>query len=340
MRSAAPMPGPAAFGRARDLSLSPSPLDTLGRAFTLLTTGPDPLALDGRELPGLPDRMIPLNRLKRVLLAPATRQATRDAAWRALVLAARGGKPAWVVGACGVALPGLRRTAGDIAKGYRGDTADLDAEILAACVAALHTVDIDRPGIANRLMWAARRAGQRARWTAERVVLCEVSRPVSAAPPQPWGHPDLVLADAVAKGVLSAVAAELIGATRLEHLSLAQAADRLGIGVQAARKMRQRAEARLARKIAQGFVEASLSPARAPAGIGAWQENRRPAPHRPTCAPGRSPKAAEAGDDHVPPRKDQSPGPAGKPSAYPDPHPSRTPVRPGATGPTPAEGVA
>jgi hypothetical protein len=99
MRSAAPMRGPAAFGRARDSSLSLSPLDTLGRAFTLLTTGPDPLALDGRELPGLPDQMITLNRLKRVLLAPATRQATRDAAWRALVLAARDGQPAWVVGA-------------------------------------------------------------------------------------------------------------------------------------------------------------------------------------------------------------------------------------------------
>jgi hypothetical protein len=338
MRSAAPMRGPAAFGRARDLS--PSPLDTLGRAFTLLATGPDPLALDGRELPGLPDQMIPLNRLKRVLLNRATSQVARDAAWRVLVLAARSGNPAWVVGACGVALPGLRRTAGDIAKGYRGDTTDLDAEILAACLAALHTVDIDRPGIANRLIWSARRAGQRARWTAERLVLCEVSRPVSAAPPQPWGHPDLVLADAVAKGVLSPVAAELIGATRLEHLTLAQAADRLGIGVQAAKKMRQRAEARLARKIAQGFFEASLSPARAPAGIGAWQENRQPAPQMPACARDRSPEPAEAGDDHVPPR-DQGPAPAGTSSASPAPRPGGAPDRPDVTGPaTPGEGAA
>jgi hypothetical protein len=338
MRSARLTPVPAA---ARGRDRFPSPLDPLQRAFTLLTTGPDPLALDGRRVPGLPDRVIPLDRLKRVLLARATTQAARDAAWRALVLAARGGKPAWVVGACGVALPGLRRAAARVAAGYRGDTTDLDAEILAAYLAALHTIDIDQPGIANRLMWTARRAGWRARWTAERLILCEVSQPVSAAPPLPWGHPDLVLADAVGKGVISYVAAELIGATRLEHLTLAQAADRLGIGVQAATKLRQRAEARLARKITQGYVEASLSATHALAGIGAWEQNPHTPAQHPARVPGQSPQPAGTGNGHTPPGKAEDPGPA-RPACPPGaPHPSRTPGRGDRTGPaTPREGAA
>ena len=50
--------------------------------------------------------------------------------------------------------------------------------------------------------------------------------PVSAAPPRPWGHPDLVLAKAVRAGVIGAADAELIGATRLGDVDLADAAER------------------------------------------------------------------------------------------------------------------
>ena len=39
-------------------------LDIARDAFTLLVTGPKPLAVDGRDFAGLPDRVVPLNELR------------------------------------------------------------------------------------------------------------------------------------------------------------------------------------------------------------------------------------------------------------------------------------
>jgi hypothetical protein len=51
----------------------PSPFDTLENCFRLLTTGPAPLAIDGRRLGhGLPTRQIPLGELRVLLHHPAT----------------------------------------------------------------------------------------------------------------------------------------------------------------------------------------------------------------------------------------------------------------------------
>src|SRR6266545_6181343 len=129
-----------------------SPLDTADAAFAGLTAGPAPLSLDGRRIGGgLPRRLIPLDELKRLLLRRSTWHAAKDAAWADLVRRSRHGGPAWVVGAVGVALPGLRRVAGQLAQGYEGDTADLDAEVLTGFLAALRTVDVTRPAICARL---------------------------------------------------------------------------------------------------------------------------------------------------------------------------------------------
>ena len=136
---------------------SVSPLDSADFAFRALTEGPAPLALDGRYISTeLPQRRIPLDELKRVLLRPSTGPAARDAAWAQLVWRARRRGPSWVVGAVGVALPGLRRAAGRLTRGYRGDTADIDAEVLTGFLAALRTIDVAQPAIALRLCWAGR----------------------------------------------------------------------------------------------------------------------------------------------------------------------------------------
>ena len=73
-------------------------------------------------------------------------------------------------------------------------------------------------------------------------------------PHRPWGHPDLVLADAVLEGVISADDAELIGSTRLEDQNLKQAARVRGITHAAARHRRSRAERRLVEYLASGLV--------------------------------------------------------------------------------------
>lgn len=240
---------------------SASPLDSADFAFRALTEGPAPLALDGRYISTeLPQRRIPLDELKRVLLRPSTGPAARDAAWAQLVWRARRRGPSWVVGAVGVALPGLRRAAGRLTRGYRGDTADIDAEVLTGFLAALRTIDVAQPRIALRLCWAGYRTGARHRY-AEAAFADRHAAPVSpAAPPRPWGHPDFVLADAVAKKVITAGQAELIARTRLEDLELKDAARELRISYAAAKTRRLRAERRLVDAIRDGKVGSPLFP--------------------------------------------------------------------------------
>jgi len=200
---------------------SASPLDSVDFAFRALTEGPAPLAVNGRRISNeLPQRRIPLDELKQVLLRASTSPTVRDAAWAHLVRSARRDGAPWVVGAVGVALPGLRRAAGRVTRGYRGDTADIDAEVLTGFLAALHTVDLARPKIALRLCWAGYRAGARLRYADAAFASRPTEAVASVAPPRPWGHPDLVLADAVAKRVITAGQAELIARTRLEDLEL------------------------------------------------------------------------------------------------------------------------
>jgi hypothetical protein len=73
----------------------------------------------------------------------------RDAVWRELVVRARRDGPAWVVAAVGVAMPGLRRIAGLLTAGWRGDTDDLDSELIVGFVARLKTIDLDVPRICD-----------------------------------------------------------------------------------------------------------------------------------------------------------------------------------------------
>lgn len=226
----------------------PSPLDVLDDAFRLLVTGPDPLSLDGQAVGhGLPRRSIPLDELRSILLHPSCGFAARDAVVAELVTRAQSGQAAWKVGLAGVLLPGLRRTAGRLARDYPGETADIDAEVLTGLLAALVDFDPTREGVAARLLWAAYRHGARLRRRELAESHRHIPRSVSAAPPQPWGHPDLVLARAVTDRVITACDAELIGATRIGDVALPDLADRLGVKADTLRRRRYRAEQRLVR---------------------------------------------------------------------------------------------
>ena len=222
--------------------LTDSPFDTLERTFTLLVSGPGALALDGTAVAGLPDRPIPLGELKARLLHPSTPFAARDAIVAELVARAQAEGGRWTVGLAGVLLPGLRRTIRPLTEACPGKADDLEAEALAAFVAAVGRCRPGRPRLASWLRWQARKG-------ATRLLEAELaerarpgSEPVSAAPPRPWGHPDLVLARVVAAGVIDEADAELIGETRIGGIDLAEEAERLGIGYWAAHKRRRRAE--------------------------------------------------------------------------------------------------
>jgi hypothetical protein len=149
-------------------------------------------------------------------------------------------------------MPGLRRIAGLLAAGWRGDTDDLDSELIVGFVARLKTIDLAMPRICGRLIDAGLRAARKARDADSDAQLIHVDAAGPIAPVQPWDHPDLVLARAVAAGVIDAEEANLVGATRLGQATLAQAAAGLGIAPSLASAWRLRAERRLSAAIRAG----------------------------------------------------------------------------------------
>ena len=163
---------------------------------------------------------------------------------------------------------------------FAGDRADIAAETVAGFLAALAGIDLGGVALFASLRWAAYRAGLAAvhaaldapiplprqqlhhrtnrgssmtptvrRQRADHRELAGGWRGSfgSGPPPAVAGHPDLVLARAVRDGILSLAEAALIGSTRLEALSIADAAAARGQSVTAATVARHRAEHRLRR---------------------------------------------------------------------------------------------
>ncbi|HEU0086085.1 MAG TPA: hypothetical protein VFQ77_00265 [Pseudonocardiaceae bacterium] len=221
------------------------PLDTARDSFTWLVTGPAPVSIDGRLFAGLPDRLVPLDELRDLLLRRRCSARTRDALWAHLVLRSRTEGATWTVACVGMALPALAASARWFAARYRGERADAHAAVLAGFLDALASVDLRAPGVLARLRWAAHRAGQAALEESLDAPTPTLPGFRSAPPHPPWGHPDLVLAHAVANGVLTTIEAELIGATRLEKVPLADWARTHGAGLKTTYSARRRAEQRL-----------------------------------------------------------------------------------------------
>jgi hypothetical protein len=237
---------------APSLVLGKQPFDVAATALRLLTTGLEPLSVDGAVLGGgLPRRRIVLSELASVLMHPSCGHATSDRVWRLLVERANTDGPAWKVGAVGVALPGLRQAAYRL-RHYSGD---VQAELLTGFVAALCTVNPSAVRVVQRLLSAA--------FTTARSEL-RASEPrresdhldTTALWPMA-GHPDVVLARAVMAGVITADDAELIGATRLAGASVADYAAIVGKGDKAIYKARDRAEGLLVAALRAGLLSDS-----------------------------------------------------------------------------------
>ncbi|WP_275295866.1 hypothetical protein [Amycolatopsis sp. La24] len=245
----------SAFHR-RSAADGPNSLDIARDAFTWLVAGPCPVSLNGRLFKGLPDRQVALDEVRDRLLARRCPQATRDAVWAHLVLRSRTEGATWTVAAVGVALPALTSVAATLSGGFAGDPADIHAEVLRGFLSALPSIDLRRPRIMLRLRWAAYRSGYDA-LTDALTGPTPIPPGFRSSPPHtPWGHPDLVLARAVADGVLTQTEASLIGATRLEHVPVADWAAQHNTGEWAVYKSRKRAELRLADYLRDRIAEA------------------------------------------------------------------------------------
>jgi DNA-directed RNA polymerase specialized sigma24 family protein len=225
--------------------LTDRPFDTLEDAFEVLCAEPRPLALEAGVVAGLPARPLPLTELRAVLLHPSTRYRVRNAAIAILLERARREGGRWTVGLAGVLLFGLRRATSPLCDVCPHKAADIEAEALAGLVEGIAKTDPRRNRLAARLIWLAR---NRAKALVAKE-LAEVGRPgrhlSSEVPARPYGHPDLVLVEAVAEGVIEAGDAALIGDTRLGGMSLGEAASLMGMAVDSVRHRRRRAEARV-----------------------------------------------------------------------------------------------
>lgn len=229
-----------------------TPLDAAEKAFIMLAEAPTHVPFDARSFDSLPDRIVPLDELRKLLLASSTSNEVRDAVWRELVIRARRDGPAWRVAAVGMAMPGLRRHAGMLAAGWHGDTHDLDGELLVGFMERLATIDLTEPRVCGRLVDAGVRAARKVRDADSDTMLIRGGEAGSLMPIRPWDHPDLVLARAVATAVIDRDEARLIAATRLDHETLARTAEEIGISPQTASDWRARAEKRLQQAIAAG----------------------------------------------------------------------------------------
>ncbi|MGH3826144.1 MAG: hypothetical protein ACRDQX_03070 [Pseudonocardiaceae bacterium] len=243
-----------------DSTAGPNSLDIARDAFAWLVTGPAPLSIHGRRFAGMPHRRVALDELRDRLLARRCPQVTRDAVWAHLVARSRDRGASWTVGAVGVALPALTSVAARLTARFAGDPADVHAEVLRGFLAELPVIDLSRPRIMLRLRWAAYRSGHAALSEALRGPTPTGLGSRSGPLIQPWGHPDLVLARAVAEGVLTRTEADLIGATRLEEIPLADWARAHGAGLKTTYSARDRAERRLATYLRETTADASDDP--------------------------------------------------------------------------------
>ncbi|WP_277670154.1 hypothetical protein [Saccharomonospora viridis] len=222
-----------------------NPLDAAREAFGWLTAGDHPVAVDGRLFDHLPARIIPVDELRDLLLTHGCPRRGWDQVWTHVISRARVEGGTWTITAVGLALPMLTSLAARLTERYADDPSDIHAEVLRGFLDGLQTVDLTEGRITIRLRWAAYRAGHRA-------LLDGMDGPTpkppgfhSSEPKPPAGHPDLVLARAVEAGVLTRTEAELIGATRLEGVELADWPHHPGLTYEGLRSIRRRAEGRL-----------------------------------------------------------------------------------------------
>lgn len=225
-------------------------LDQLGRAFT----GLDWIIPAGGLAEGVPPRAMHPVALRGWLLSDATSYGQRDAAWAAVVAAARGsGSDAagYRLLAVGLALLGLGGWRRRIRVVTAQDVPDIHADLVVGFFTRLNTIDTRRANIAGRLIDSAiahaalryRRHHTRPRpLDPHRAPVAQSGRDVGL---QAGLHAAAVRLARTGQRIHPRDL-ELIAATRIDGRPLTAVASDLGISVDAAYKRRQRAETRLA----------------------------------------------------------------------------------------------
>ncbi|WP_433195746.1 hypothetical protein ACQP1G_42270 [Nocardia sp. CA-107356] len=231
-------------GRAR------TPLGVVSAAFDRIAG--QPLPADPRPVPGPGNRVESWEGVRALLRDPGVGIAAVDAIWVWLIERSRthGGDATLVCAS--LAEPMLAGMAGVFAAPGSPHRDDFESEVLTGFLTHLGCVELDSPGVWHRLRWAAYRAAIRAaNQQQSQVVVADLARDLSPTGEKRLlmmtgpGHPETVLAEAVAEGVISAEAAELIAVSRWERRMMTSLATERGQSLWKLFKLRRRDEARL-----------------------------------------------------------------------------------------------
>ncbi|WP_345556019.1 hypothetical protein [Streptomonospora halophila] len=229
------------------------PFSVLRRSFDTLSRTPGGPLLD---LGGISDAPRPaMGPAELADWLPRAATETADEAWRRLITRARSGEAAWAVVTAGLALPGLYGIRRRLGAGLGPDAADLEGEMLSALLDEIRVLDLAPGAVCGRLVYAVRKAAQRFRYR------CLRDQPHQGDPHPAVAHgravtpgargPVSVLAEAITKGVLTHLEAELIARTHLEGRQLTAVAHELGVGYTTARRRRTHARTRLVRALGE-----------------------------------------------------------------------------------------
>jgi hypothetical protein len=128
-----------------------SPLEAVETTFRLLTTGPQPLALNGHTI-GLRKDSIALWDLRSLLFHPATGVGVQRATLVELVGRARRHRGAWMIGLVGVLLPGLRQQVTGVVEGRSGVRANSGGMVLVSLLEGLDDPEMSKEAAAESLL--------------------------------------------------------------------------------------------------------------------------------------------------------------------------------------------
>ncbi|MGO4646257.1 hypothetical protein AB4305_14985 [Nocardia sp. 2YAB30] len=229
-----------------------SPLEVVFSTFGPIAGQPVPV--DPRPAPGLSDGEVESwDGLRERLWDRGVPIAVVDAIWVWLIERSRAhGHDATLVCAA-LAVPMLAGMAGLFAAPGSDHRDDFESEVLTGFLTHLGCVELDRPGVWHRLRWAAYRAAITAVRRQLPVVasVADLDRDLGPMDHKRLlmvtgpGHPETVLAEAVAAAVITTEAAELIAVSRWEYRTLTSLAAERGQSLWKLRKQRRRAESRL-----------------------------------------------------------------------------------------------
>lgn len=246
-----------------EISLEATPFDTLRASFDALIAQPCPMVVPAEELAGFiaPARSLALPEIKRLLMAPGTRPAVKRALWNAVVRRAQAGDASWTLAAAGLVYPGLAGSVLRMCRRSQVDVHEIQAEVLVEFLAALRELDLGDPrvnDVAGHLVWRAF-YGTRAFRRAENLAAGRRPEPAESVTARPLfaeGHPDLVLARALAAGVIDRDEADWISRTCLDEESATKVAREYGMGLSTFYRRRAAAGHKLAAAIADGDLAA------------------------------------------------------------------------------------